>query len=313
MVYDLMLVAAGLVLLVVAGDALVKGAVNLSLRLGVPALIIGLTVVSIGTSAPELVVSVEAVLRGAPALALGNVVGSNIANILLVLGLPAMIAAIPVGRDLTRDYAIMIAASLLFIALAFTGAFGWWQSLILLAALLAALGLWYLRAIEHRNDRTEAEVLEAAEEGVSGLKIALYLAAGIVGLPLGANLLVDGSVSIATALGVSETVIGLTLVAVGTSLPELATTAAAAFRREGGVALGNVLGSNVFNLLGIIGIAGLVGTIPVPAEMLRLDLWVMLGASAMLGLFIVTRWQIGRLWGAALILAYAVYATVLFI
>jgi cation:H+ antiporter len=312
MLYDILLVAAGLALLVVAGDALVKGAVNLSLRLGVPALIVGLTVVSMGTSAPELFVSVEAVLKGAPALALGNVVGSNIANILLVLGLPALIAAIPVARDLSRDWAIMIAASLLFIALGFTGVFGRWQALVLLAALAATLLAWYRRAVAHRNGRTEAEVLAAAEEGASGLKIAAYLAVGIVGLPVGANLLVDGSVNIATALGVSEAVIGLTLVALGTSLPELATTVAAALRRESGVALGNVLGSNVFNLLGIVGVTGLVGALPVPPEMLRLDLWVMLAASAALGLFILTRRPIGRIWGGALVLCYAAYVLVLF-
>ena len=313
MVYDIVLVVAGLAVLVLAGDALVRGAVNLSLRLGIPALIVGLTVVSMGTSAPELVVSVKAVIAGVPALALGNVVGSNIANILLVLGLPALIAAIPVARDLTRDWAIMMGASGLFLALAFTGAFGWWQALILLAAFLALLWNWYLQAVTHRDGRTEAEVLEAAEDGMSGLKIGGYLVAGIVGLPLGAQFLVNGSVSIATALGVSEAVIGLTLVAVGTSLPELATTVAAALRREAGVALGNVLGSNVFNLLGSIGVAGLVGTIPVPPEMLRLDLWVMLAASGVLGLFILTRRPIGRVWGAGLILCYAAYVISLFI
>jgi cation:H+ antiporter len=312
MLYDILLVLVGLALLVVAGDALVKGATSLSLRLGVPALIVGLTVVSMGTSAPELVVSVKAVLVGAPTLALGNVVGSNTANILLVLGVPAMIAAIPVARDLTRDWTIMMASSALFIAVAFTGAFGTWQSLVLLAALLALLGYWYAQAVSHRNGRSEAEVLAAAEEGMSRLRIAAFLAVGIVGLPLGAQLLVNGSVSIATALGVSEAVIGLTLVAVGTSLPELATTAIAAFRREAGVALGNVLGSNVFNLLGIIGVAGLVGTLPVPAEMLRSDLWVMLAASAILGLFILTRRPIGRIWGAGLLLLYAIYVISLF-
>jgi cation:H+ antiporter len=312
MLFDLLMVAGGLALLVLAGDALVKGAVNLSLRLGVPALIVGLTVVSMGTSAPELFVSVEAVLKGAPALALGNVVGSNIANILLVLGVPALIAAIPVARNLGRDWAIMMGTSALFIALTFTGSIGTWQALVLLAALLGLLALWYRRAVDHRNDRTEAEVLEAAEDGMPAWKIVAYLAAGVIGLPLGANLLVDGAVNIATVLGVSEAVIGLTLVAVGTSLPELATTVAAALRREAGVALGNVLGSNVFNLLGIIGVAGLFGTIPVPEEMLRIDLWVMLAASAGLGAFIYTRRPIGRIWGAVLILVYTAYVVSLF-
>jgi cation:H+ antiporter len=307
MLFDLLQATAGLVVLVFAGDALVKGAVNLSLRLGIPALIVGLTIVAFGTSAPELVVSVQAVLKGAPALALGNVVGSNVANILLVLGVPALISALVVGRDLGRDYLIMIGATLLFMALAFTGTFGTWQALVLLAGLTLMLGELYVRA---RAGRAEVDV-DGVEPGVPGWRIALWLAAGIIGLPLGAHLLVDGAVSIATVLGVSEAVIGLTLVAIGTSLPELATTVAAALRREAGVAMGNVIGSNVFNLLGIIGVAGLVGPIPVPPEMLRLDIWVMLASSALLGLFILSRRPIGRGAGVVLLSLYAGYLLVL--
>jgi len=309
MLLDLAMIAGGLVVLVFAGDALVKGAVNLSLRLGIPALIVGLTVVAFGTSAPELIVSIQAVLAGVPALALGNVVGSNTANILLVLGIPALIAAIPVARDLTRDYVIMITASVLFIALAFTGEFGRWQALVLLGGLVLMLTDCYVRA---RRQRVGALELEGAEEGMSGAKIAGYLVAGIVGLPVGAHFLVEGAVGVATVLGVSEAIIGLTLVAIGTSLPELATTVAAAIRREAGVALGNVLGSNVFNLLGIIGVAGLVGPIPVPPDMLQIDLWVMLGASVLLGLFIWSRRDISRLWGVVLLILYIAYVVSLF-
>ena len=309
MLLDLAMIAGGLVVLVFAGDALVKGAVNLSLRLGIPALIVGLTVVAFGTSAPELIVSVQAVLSGVPALALGNVVGSNTANILLVLGIPALIAAIPVARNLTRDYVIMIAASVLFIALAFTGEFGRWQALVLLGGLGLMLADCYVRA---QRQRVGAVELEGAEEGMSGVKIAGYLVAGIVGLPVGAHFLVDGAVGVATVMGVSEAILGLTLVAIGTSLPKLATTVAAAFRREAGVALGNVLGSNVFNLLGIIGVAGLVGPIPVPLDMLQIDLWVMLGASVMLGGFIWMRRDISRLWGVILLILYVAYVVSLF-
>ncbi len=303
------MVLGGLAVLVLAGDVMVKGAVNLSLKLGIPALIVGLTVVSFGTSAPELFVSVKAVLAGAPTLALGNVVGSNIANVLLVLGLPALIAAVAVDRGLARDFWIMIAASLLFIALAFTGVFTWWLGLVLLAGLALMLGDCFIRA---RAERAATMELEGAEDDISGARLALYLALGLIGLPLGAHFLVLGSVNIATALGVSEAVIGLTLVAVGTSLPELATTAAAAWRREAGVALGNVLGSNVFNLLGIVGVASLFGAIPVPAEMLRIDLWVMLGTSALIGAFIYGGRSIGRLWGAVLLSLYLGYVLFLF-
>ena len=304
MLFDLLLIAAGLAVLVFAGDALVKGAVNLSLRLGIPALVVGLTVVAFGTSAPELLVSVQAVLKDAPELALGNVVGSNIANILLVMGLPALFAAVMVGRTVLRDYLIMLAASVLFIVLAFGGTFGRVQGLILLGAMALALGeLWW----RTRRQRIDTADLDGADPALPGWRIALLLALGLIGLPLGADLLVDGAVGVARDLGVSEAVIGLTIVAIGTSLPELATTMAAALKREGGVALGNVLGSNLFNLLSIIGIASLVGPIPVPAEMLTKDLWVMLGASVLLVLWVLTGRSIGRWAGAGFLGLYAAY------
>ncbi len=306
MIWDIAAVALGLGLLLLAGDALVKGAVNLSLRLGVPALIVGLTVVAFGTSAPELLVSVQAVLAGAPALALGNVVGSNTANILLVLGLPALIAAVPVARSLMRDYAAMMAATALFVLLALLGPIRWPHALVLLAALVLMLGDAFRRGQAHRNGR-DADAVEGAEPGMAWWRIGLFTVLGVIGLPLGADLLVDGAVDIAGALGVSEALIGLTLVAVGTSLPELATTVMAALRREAGVVMGNVLGSNMFNLLGIIGVAGMVGEIPVPAEMLTRDLWVMVGASALLGWFVISGRSIGRAWGVAMVLLYGGY------
>lgn len=315
MLFSIGMILAGLAILVLAGDWLVKGAVNLSLRLGIPALIVGLTVVAFGTSAPELLVSINAVLDGVPALALGNVVGSNTANILLVLGVPALIAAVPVARDLTRDFAVMMAATALFVGLAFTGVFGWWQGLILLAALAWMLFDSYCRAQAHRGQAAEdddLEDLEGVEEGISGTRIALFLLAGIIGLPLGAHLLVEGAVDVATRWGVSDAVIGLTLVAIGTSLPELATTVAAAIRREAGVALGNVIGSNMFNLLAIIGVAALVGPMPVPDVMLRSDLWVMVGASAILGVFVLTGRSITKLAGVGLLALYALYIVYLF-
>jgi cation:H+ antiporter len=309
MILDLLRIAVGLAVLVVAGDMLVRGAVNLALRLGIPALVVGLTIVAFGTSAPELLVSVQAVLAGAPALALGNVVGSNIANILLVMGLPALITAAVLGREVMRDYWLMIAATVLFIALAWGGTFGQLQGLILLAALVLVLGDLYLRT---RRAREPAEDLEGVDPGLPGWRIALLLVLGLIGLPLGADLLVDGAVNVATALGVSEAVIGLTLVAVGTSLPELATTMVAALRREGGVAVGNVLGSNLFNLLAIIGIASLVGPIPVPEAMLQRDVWVMLATSLLLAVFLISGRAIGRVAGVGFLAAYALYVVSLF-
>ena len=314
------LAALGLVILLLAGDALVKGAVNLALRAGIPALIVSLTIVAFGTSAPELLISVGAVLDGVPSLALGNVVGSNTANILMVLGLPALMAGLATEHCETRkSYLQMLGGTLLFIGLAFTGVFGWWQALVLLAALALVLADAFRDARRHRKADKEARQ-EAVEDEVEGAdpdmpkwKIAMWLALGLIGLPLGADLLVDNATIIARQWGVSDGVIGLTLVALGTSLPELATTVMAAIRRNADVALGNVIGSNVFNLLAIIGVAALVGPIPVDPEFLSFDLWVMLAAALLIVPFVFLRWNITRLWGAVLTALYLLYVTVLLV
>lgn len=306
------LAGLGLVILVLAGDALVRGAVNLSLRLGISALIVSLTIVAFGTSAPELLVSIQAVLVDAGGLALGNVVGSNIANILLVLGLPALISGLdPSVSDTRKNYVLMICASLVFIVLAFFGPFVWWHGLILLAVFLLILGDQVRHAIVGRSpdDASEAEPeeLEGADPSMPAWKIAVYLGLGLVGLPLGADLLIDSATHIARAYGVSEAVIGLTLVALGTSLPELATSVMAALRRHADVALGNVIGSNIFNLVFIFGVAPWFGAVPVAIEFLRFDLWVMLAASLALAPFVFLRWRMGRAVGllfAALYIGY---------
>jgi cation:H+ antiporter len=309
----------GLVILLLAGDALVKGAVNLSLRLGVPALIVSLTIVAFGTSAPELLISIKAVLDNAPGIALGNVVGSNTANILLVLGIPALLATMHTSECSTRKtFNMMIAASVLFIALAFRGVFDMWAGLILLAGLAYVLFDAFRDSQKHRNGDRAAETddleePEGADPNMPGWQIGVFLVLGLIGLPLGASLLVDNATIIAQAYGVSDTVIGLTLVAIGTSLPELATTVMAALRRQADVALGNVIGSNMFNLLGIIGVASLVGPISVDPEFLRFDLWVMLAASLILIPFVYLGQNITRLWGIALCALYALYLTVILI
>ena len=303
--------AIGLVVLVLAGDALVKGAVNLGLRVGIPPLIVSLTIVAFGTSAPELLVSVNAVLAGKPGLALGNVVGSNIANVLLVLGLPALIATMSSGGNETRrSYYFMMAATVLFIGLALTGAIGPIEGLILLAALALILFDQLREARAHRRAAAAAPEPEGADPNMKGWRIALYIVAGLAGLPLGADLLVDNASVIASSMGVSDEVIGLTLVAVGTSLPELATTVMAAIRRQSDVALGNVIGSNLFNLLGILGVASLFGTIPVESQMLHFDLWAMLAAALILSPFALFHRQITKAWGVALTGAYLLYVMV---
>ena len=307
-------VAVGLVILLLAGDALVKGAVNLSLRVGIPALIVSLTIVAFGTSAPELLISINAALDDAPGIALGNVVGSNTANILLVLGVPALLAVMHTSQCNTRkSYVIMIAGSVLFIALAFRGVFDWIAGVILLSVLAVILGDAIREGLAHRRAGLEAEdeeEPEGADPDMPWWKIGLFLALGLVGLPLGADLLVDSSVEIAMIFGVTDTVIGLTLVALGTSLPELATTVMAALRRQADVALGNVIGSNMFNLLAIIGVASLITPIPVDPEFLQFDLWVMLGASLLIFPLVFLARDLTRLWGIALSALYLGYIAI---
>lgn len=311
MLIDLVKILAGLGLLVVAGDLLVKGAVNLALRLGIPALIVGLTVVAFGTSAPEMMVSVAAVLDHNPGIALGNVIGSNTANILLVIGIPAIISVIRTDTTDTREsYLLLIATSVLFILVCFMGPIRWPHAALLLATLAVILFRQGRQALAHRASRTEEEI-EGVDVHMSLTKVALFIAIGLVGLPFGADFLVDGASSIARAAGIPDTVIGLTLVAIGTSLPELATSVTAAVKGRADVALGNVIGSNIFNLLGIVGVAGFFGQLDVPGSMLRLDLWVMLGATLLIAPFILHRWPFTRLVGVGFTLIYATYVVVL--
>ena len=314
---DWLLAALGLVILLLAGDSLVRGAVNLALRMGIPALVVSLTIVAFGTSAPELLIAIKAVADNAPDIAMGNVVGSNTANILMVLGFPALLAAMHTSEcDTRKNYLYMIASSVLFIALAFRGVFDVLAGVVLLAALAAVLTDSFLHARNHRRDTRAAEAamdsdeledLEGADPELPWWKIGVFLLLGLIGLPLGADILVDSSVNIARDFGVTETVIGLTLVALGTSLPELATTVMAALRRQADVALGNVIGSNMFNLLAIIGITALLGEIPVDPQFLKFDLWVMLASSLLLIPFVFLKRDITRIWGVLLVGLYLAY------
>ncbi|SCM68926.1 calcium/sodium antiporter [Donghicola eburneus] len=307
-----LMAGVGLLILILAGDFLVKGAVNLSLRIGIPSMIVSLTVVAFGTSAPELLISIRAVLDNVPGIALGNVVGSNTANILMVLGIPALLATMHTSEcDSRKSFVMMIAGSLLFIALAFTGILTWWTGLILLAALAHVLGDAIRDSYLHRKAAKAAipveEEVEGADPSLPWWRILFYLSIGLIGLPVGAQILVENAQVIAREFGVSDTVIGLTLVALGTSLPELATTTMAAIRRQADVALGNVIGSNLFNLLAIIGVASLVGPIPVDPEFLRVDLWVMLGASLLLIPFVFMKMNITKVWGILFCALYGFY------
>lgn len=310
MALSLLQAMIGLGLLVFAGDLLVRSSAALAEHIGVPPLLVGLTIVAFGTSAPELFVGVDAVLRNAPDLAIGNVVGSNIANALLVVGVPALLAPMTCSAPrLNRNMVVMLVATAVVIALAFTRSFGSLEGVFLLVLLTAYLV--YSGWIARRDPKTAEDILDFEQE-IEQAKSRPWLSsglmlAGLVGLILGADLLVEGSVDIARTLGVPESLIGLTLVALGTSLPELATAVAAALRGHCDVALGNVIGSNIFNLLGILGVVSLFGDIPVPPGFLKVDLWVMLAASLALLPFTLRSGVVRGRSGMVLLLAYAAY------
>ena len=309
---DWLAIAGGLVVLTAGAELLIRGATALARSFGLSELLIGLTLVGFGTSTPELVSSVQAAMMGSPGVAVGNVVGSNIANILFILGLSAAIAPIAVEpKSFRRDAPALLLATLLAIAIAMTGSYSRLAGGVFLAALAAYIYLAYLTerrapdAPETKRHEAEAATLPPGPKSVP-LDI-VFVAAGLGLLMLGARLLVGGAINVASALGVSETIIGLTVVAVGTSLPELVTSVMAAARGKSALALGNVVGSNIYNILGILGATALFAPIAVPAEIVAFDNWVMLGATIALIVFARTRNLISRIEGAALVVAYLVY------
>ncbi len=279
-----------------------RGAVGIARTLGLSPLVIGLTVVGFGTSTPELLVSADAALRGVPDIALGNVVGSNIGNVLLIVGLSALIWPVKVAGDtLKRDTAVMMAAALVLLPLFWLGTMGRLSGGVLVAGLLTYL---YIAFRDGKADEDDPS-LQGAVAPV--WKSALWVIAGLVALMLGARWLVDGAVNIARGFGVSEAFIGLTVVAIGTSLPELATSVVAAIKRQSEIAIGNIVGSNIFNVLGILGITAIITPIPVAPRFLTFDLPVMIAVSLLLTALLLLRPVIGRLVGGAMIAAYAAY------
>ena len=297
----------GLIVLLVAGDLLVRGAVNFSLKIKIPAFIVSLTVVALGTSAPELLVAIRAILDNSPGIALGNVVGSNIANVFLVLGIPALIAGINTRECNTRkNYVFMMTATVIFLSLAFIGNFSLPQGILFLILLFLFLLITARDTLKMQDKISNLEV-ENADPNLVFWKIILFLSIGFIGLPIGADILVKNASLIAKSYGLSDEVIGLTLVALGTSLPELATTLMAALRKQADVALGNVIGSNIFNLFAIVGITTMFGDIPIASSFFNFDFWIMFGAGIVLFPFVYMRVNINRLWGAFLTLTYVAY------
>ncbi|MDP6602933.1 MAG: calcium/sodium antiporter [Rhodospirillales bacterium] len=300
---------AGFVFLLGGAELLVRGSVAAAKLLGISPLVIGMTIIALGTSLPELVVSANAVLAGAVSMAVGNVVGSNIANVLLILGASAVVMPLAVtGKAFVYEGAAMIAGSVAFAAIALTGVIGFWSGFGLFAAFLAFLFHSYWRELKDR-DAAAIHVMEVDE--LAGLPSTLPLAVlvlvlGLVGVLFGAKVLVAGGIEAARAFGVAEEVIGLTVIAIGTSLPELAASAVAAYRGHGEVALGNILGSNLFNLMCVAGVVAMITPLAVPDQIVQFDLWVMLATTILVVPFLVGR-RLGR--GAAIVLlaAYAAY------
>jgi len=304
---SLILLLLGLVLLVFGGDMLVRSASALAVRLGVSRLVIGLTVVAFGTSAPELAATLASSLRGAPDIGVGNVLGSNIANVGLILGLGAVIVAIPSNASfLRRDVPVALFAMALLYPMALDGRLGRIDGLVLLVLLGG-----YLTFLMKRDSNAIAK--EVGDPDVSPMWRRLGGAmVGLAMLVAGADAVVRGAVEIATLLGVSERVIGLTLVAFGTSLPELASTLAAAARRQGDMILGNIAGSNIFNVLAVLGVSAGATVIPVDASAIALDLAVAIAFSVALLPVMAIRGNLGRVAGLVLLLGYVAYVALLF-
>jgi cation:H+ antiporter len=314
----LVLLVAGLALLVGGAEVLVRGATRLSLALGISPLVVGLTVVAYGTSSPEVAVTLQAGFAGETDLALGNVIGSNIANVLLVLGLAALVAPLIVRSQLIRfDVPIMIGASFLLLFLALDGRIGRVESGILAGgAFIYSAVVLYIGTRRGPRDSSQAadvpadEIIVIRSPKLRLVKHVIYVMVGLGLLVLGSRWLVDGAIEIATALGISQIVIGLTVVAVGTSLPEVATSMLAALKGERDLAVGNVVGSNIFNIFLVLGVAGFIVPvdIPVPSSALNFDLLVMIAvAVACLPIFF-TGAEIAR-WEGGLFIAYFVAYT----
>jgi cation:H+ antiporter len=310
MLLQSVLFVIGLVGLVYGAEWLVAGSANLARRAGISQIVIGLTVVALGTSMPELVVSVLAATSGKTDVAIGNVVGSNIVNISLILGATAMVRAVPVpSSTLMKDVPVMIGAAILVTLFAIDAIIGRVDAIILLAGCTAYLGLLMRDALQPPAvAREEIEVFAPPETPrPTRTRDIVHILGGVVGLVVGGRLLVTSASFFATAIGVSDLVIGLTVVAVGTSLPELATSVLAAFRGHSDLALGNVIGSNILNLLLILGTTALIHPLPAHPSMLTFEIPVMVGISILLVPLALRGSRITRWEGALLVVGYFVF------
>jgi len=297
----------GLAALFIGAEGLIRGSSALALKIGITPLVVGLTVVAFGTSTPELVVSLKAALIGNSSISLGNVVGSNIANIALILGISAIIRPLDVHANIIRrEIPIMIGISILLVLLLIDGELGLVDGIIFVLGIVIYTIVNITMARKEKNAEVEKEFKEGLKTGL-GVPISIIMIVGGLGLMiLGANLFVTSSISIAKVIGVSDAIIGLTIVAVGTSLPELITSVVAAYKNESDIAIGNVVGSNIFNILGILGITALIISVS-SSGINYIDFGAMLFAALILLPLSKTGFRITRLEGIFLVLGYAAY------
>ena len=304
MLYALFLILIGFVLLIGGAEYLVRGAVAIANKLKIPAVIVGLTIVAFGTSTPEFVVSIKAAFSGAAGISIGNIVGSNIANILLILGVTSVIYPIVCNRtEFLRDYKFLLFVTILFTVFAMTGTFVMWHGIVMLAILLGFIYFNYRNSKDGEVSEDTVSLLANKNWGI----VILVTCAGLAAIMYGSDLLVKGAVEVARILGVSEEIIGLTIVAVGTSLPELATTAVAAIRKQNGVALGNIVGSNIWNIVFIMGLTSSIIDVEVPSQFKVYDIWVMVAATIILAPAMLTKNKLSRIEGGLFLLAYVLY------
>jgi cation:H+ antiporter len=308
---DYIFIILGLIALVGGGEILVRGATSIALKFKITPFVVGMTVVAFGTSAPELLVSLSAALDGSPDISIGNVVGSNIANIALVLGATALVYPIRVSKtSLSVDWTMLMLASLLFYFFILNLKLEWYEGIIFVS-ILATFTIWMIRKSRKAGLKKADDVSnDLDKEGMKEMNIwmsSLLIAGGCLALVIGADWLVDGAKNIARSYDVSESVISLSMIAIGTSLPELATSIMAAFKKQTDIAIGNILGSNLFNILSILGITAIVKEINVNELILQSDIFWMLGLSAILLPMMLLKRDIDRVEGSLLLIAYAAY------
>ena len=302
----------GLILLIGGAEYFVRGAVAIAAKLKIPTLIIGLTIVALGTSVPELVVSLKSALNGNAGISVGNVIGSNIANVLLVLGASALIFPVACsGKAFYRDFSFLSMVTLVFAFFIVNGKLVNWNGWVMLAML--ALFIFYNYHNSKGDDNDDEIPSQLVNKG--WLNVALIAIAGLVAIVYGADLLIYGAVEIAKYCGMSEEMIGLTIIAVGTSMPELATSCMAAFRKQNGIALGNVVGSNIWNIVFIMGAISTITDVKIADQFILFDMWILLFSSFMLLPIMMFKNKVTRTEGAFMVICYGfyVYAQVLIV